>query len=59
MYSKNTRKYNFLEADIVLGTFDVRSTLTTDAQYHIFHDHNRELKIIVPINMQITDHHHI
>lgn len=51
----NGRECNRVESDIVLGTFDVRSTLTTDAQYHIFHNHNRELKVIVPINMRITD----
>ncbi|CAF3834434.1 unnamed protein product [Rotaria sordida] len=53
-YSINQREYDFVESGIVLATLDVRSTLTTDAQYQMFHKHNKELKVIAPTNMSIT-----
>ncbi|CAF2513350.1 unnamed protein product [Rotaria sp. Silwood2] len=43
-----------VESNILLGTLDVRSTLITDAQYHNFHNHNRKLEVIIPLNMVLT-----
>ncbi|CAF4470688.1 unnamed protein product, partial [Rotaria sp. Silwood2] len=53
-YSMNRRENDPVESNILLGTFDVRSTLTIDAQYHYFHNHNRKLEVIIPLNMSLT-----
>ncbi|CAF4807366.1 unnamed protein product, partial [Rotaria sp. Silwood2] len=53
-YSMNRRENDPVESNILLGTFDVRSTLTIDAQYHYFRNHNRKLEVIIPLNMSLT-----
>ncbi|CAF4926457.1 unnamed protein product [Rotaria sp. Silwood1] len=53
-YSINRPECNLVESDIVLATLDVRSTLITDAQYQMFHNHNKKLKVMVPTRMIIT-----
>ncbi len=45
----------FLGEKMVLGTFNMKSTVTTDAQKHLFYSHHKDLHIFVPLNIEVLD----
>ncbi|CAF4257344.1 unnamed protein product [Rotaria sp. Silwood2] len=54
-YSKKPRCQQDFHLSMVLGTFDMHSTATTDAQQHAFYSNISGLQLCVPLNMTLCN----
>ncbi|CAF2969993.1 unnamed protein product [Rotaria sp. Silwood2] len=53
MYSKKARHIYFLGEKMILGSLNMTSSVTIDAEKHLFYSHLKNLHLFIPLNMEV------